>query len=145
MKVSWRYYLKYLILVISWMIVIWWLSDQPSVVIGLPSLGDLVVKKMGHLAGYAVLALMLFQALRGPQRWSGTTGRRHLFLIGGLTFLIGFIYACLDELHQLTVPGRSGSIGDVFIDSLGLIFGLVWAWRLYPQRLRHSLRVLLTK
>ena len=34
------------------------------------------------------------------------------------------MYACYDEYRQLSVPGRSGSIKDVFIDSLGALTGI---------------------
>ena len=34
------------------------------------------------------------------------------------------LYACTDEIHQLFVPGRSGMIRDVFIDSIGGIIGI---------------------
>lgn len=39
--------------------------------------------------------------------------------------IIGILYACTDEFHQKFVPGRTCSIKDVFIDSLGIITGLL--------------------
>ena len=47
---------------------------------------------------------------------------RRLFL---LTVVISIIYAVLDELHQHFVPGRSSSISDIFLDSLGILFSSV--------------------
>ena len=48
-------------------------------------------------------------------------------LKSGLTVFIAFgfafIFACTDEIHQLFVPGRSGRIGDVLIDSRGAVVG----------------------
>ena len=41
-----------------------------------------------------------------------------------LSFLIGAIYAITDEIHQFFVPGRSSSMLDVFIDSVGIIIGI---------------------
>ena len=41
------------------------------------------------------------------------------------SFIFCFLYACSDEVHQLYVPGRSGNIKDVFIDSIGISFALV--------------------
>ncbi len=41
------------------------------------------------------------------------------------SWIIGTAYAITDELHQLFVPGRSGEIRDVFIDSLGVITGII--------------------
>lgn len=39
--------------------------------------------------------------------------------------IIGILYACTDEFHQKFVPGRTYSIKDVFIDSLGIITGSI--------------------
>ncbi len=35
------------------------------------------------------------------------------------TIIFVCLYACSDELHQLFIPGRSGEVIDVFIDTLG--------------------------
>lgn len=42
-----------------------------------------------------------------------------------ISWTIGTAYAITDELHQLFVPGRSGEIRDVCLDSLGLITGII--------------------
>lgn len=51
-------------------------------------------------------------------------------------------YGAIDEVHQLTIVGRNGTIGDVFIDSLAGIIGTLiyiiifcfWRrWRIYRQ------------
>ena len=42
-----------------------------------------------------------------------------------ISWSIGTAYAITDELHQLFVPGRSGEIRDVCLDSLGLITGII--------------------
>lgn len=42
-----------------------------------------------------------------------------------ISWSIGIAYAITDELHQLFVPGRSGEIRDVCLDSLGLITGII--------------------
>ena len=38
---------------------------------------------------------------------------------------IGFLYACSDEFHQSFVGERSPEINDVFIDTLGFVFGIM--------------------
>lgn len=38
--------------------------------------------------------------------------------------LLGVWYAITDEVHQLMVPERHGSVFDVYIDSLGFITGI---------------------
>ena len=38
--------------------------------------------------------------------------------------LTAALYAATDEVHQLFVPGRSGQVSDVLLDSAGAIAGL---------------------
>jgi len=89
-----------------------------------------IVRKSAHAAAYAVLAML----------WLGTARTfawRHPFLTAwGLTT----VYAVTDELHQLLVPGRSGELRDVLIDSTGALVGLlaVWAVLSLVHRLRHK-------
>lgn len=40
-------------------------------------------------------------------------------------FAVGSLYAASDEFHQLFVPGRSGRLTDVLIDSAGLLAGIL--------------------
>ena len=37
-------------------------------------------------------------------------------------------FAVSDEFHQLFVPGRSGNIKDVFIDTAGSVSGILLVW-----------------
>lgn len=41
------------------------------------------------------------------------------------SILIGFIYAITDEIHQMFMDGRTAKITDVFIDTLGVITGVI--------------------
>lgn len=56
------------------------------------------------------------QNLQNPQRL-----KSKLFF---LAIFGSFFYACTDEFHQLFVNGRSGQLLDIFIDTLGAIFGV---------------------
>lgn len=42
-----------------------------------------------------------------------------------ITIFVSFIYAILDEVHQLFVPLRHGSIGDVFTDTIGILISMI--------------------
>lgn len=42
-----------------------------------------------------------------------------------ISLILGVLYAISDEIHQLFVPGRSGSIMDVGIDSMGILTGIL--------------------
>ena len=39
--------------------------------------------------------------------------------------MLGISYAISDEIHQSFTPGRGPKITDVFIDSLGVFFGII--------------------
>lgn len=90
-----------------WMILIYFLSSRPD----LPSeniyIVDFLLKKTAHVLEYTVLFLLWYRAL----------GKKSPF--GALMFSIA--YAFTDEIHQLFVPGRSGLLRDVAIDSIGMI------------------------
>ncbi len=68
---------------------------------------DFPIRKLAHLTEYALLGVAL-------ANWR----RRYVF-----TQLVGSLYAASDEIHQLFVPGRAGRIGDVLIDSVGVLLG----------------------
>jgi VanZ family protein len=77
---------------------------------------QLVVRKGAHLTEYAILAALLFRALR--QRPAG------LMPAGLIAFVIASIYASLDEFHQSFVASRTGTAWDVLIDCTGAAIGL---------------------
>lgn len=74
---------------------------------------QLIVRKGGHLTEYAILAALLYRALRLYR------GRAFPF-----AFLVAAIYAALDEFHQSFVATRTGTSWDVAIDCLGAAIGL---------------------
>ena len=39
--------------------------------------------------------------------------------------MFGLSYAILDEVYQGYIPGRASDLKDVFLDMLGVIFGLL--------------------
>lgn len=84
---------------------------------------DHAVRKTAHFAEYAILGFLLTGSASLGNGWKS-------FLQPGLT---GALYAASDEFHQLFVPGRSGQISDVLLDSAGVCFGVLLGmllWRL---------------
>ena len=83
----------------------------------LPEFGlwDFLVKKGGHMLGYALLAA---SCLRGLAISRGMS-RRMLFL----AVIMAGLYAVTDEFHQSFTPGRTPSPTDVGIDTLGAAVG----------------------
>ena len=80
---------------------------------------DYPVRKAAHASEYAILGILLTGAILDIRKpW-----KRQL----PACFLIGAAYAASDEFHQLFVPGRSGQIRDVMIDSAGVAAGIILA------------------
>ena len=84
-----------------------------------------IIRKCGHLTEYAVLALLLWRALRkpiknDPRPWSWREARLALWLVAR--------YAASDEFHQLFVASRDAAVHDVFIDTAGGAAGLLALW-----------------
>ncbi len=77
---------------------------------------DAPIRKTAHMLEYAALCVAVIIALvvwdLGP-----------LEDIKKFAIIFTCFYAFTDEFHQLFVPGRSGSLIDVFIDSMGAVFG----------------------
>jgi VanZ family protein len=111
--------------VVLWMGVIFALSAIPSLASPLAPVYDFMLRKLAHMALYAVLTVLLFRALR-----THMASKTHALL---LAVLVAGVYACSDEWHQTVVPGRVGSLRDVGIDTLGIASActLVYKGRFY--------------
>jgi VanZ family protein len=83
----------------------------------------LLVRKLGHLSEYFILAVLLTRAFGNHTR-AGSERRHALFAVG-----IATLYAASDEWHQVFVPSRSASAQDVLIDAIGAFCGAcVYHW-----------------
>lgn len=78
---------------------------------------DYPVRKTAHATEYAVLGFLILGTVYGK------SGRKKDVAVSIIT---GILYASSDEIHQLFVPGRSGKITDVCIDSIGVIAGVLF-------------------
>ena len=107
---------------IVWMAVIFYLSSMPDLSLkGSLATYDFILRKLGHIGIYALLAI--FVGLNTKRWW--------------LVFVICLVYAISDELHQTVVPGRIGSIQDVFIDTVGILIGIfIYRWTI-AYRKKH--------
>lgn len=97
--------------VLAWAALIFAFSSVPSLGTGLGG-WDLVLRKLAHVAEYAVLGALLARAV-------GATW---------VAFALGVLYAASDEVHQSFVAGRAGRPLDVAIDAVGVGLGIV-VWR----------------
>jgi VanZ family protein len=88
---------------------------------------DRIIKKGGHMIGYAMLALSYWRAFyfRQEKWW--------------LAWCLAILYAVTDEFHQSFVPGRFPSIWDVLVyDNLGALISL-WLFTFYKTQRSDSL------
>lgn len=121
---------------IMWMGVIFYLSHQPSDTSSELSSGvtELIlrflsssipfdinienfhfyIRKSAHFTAYMILGILVLFALQPAT-----------LKISLVTLVICIFYAISDEFHQLFIPGRSGELRDVFIDSLGACTGII--------------------
>jgi VanZ family protein len=152
-----RVFLKYWLLPLIWMVVIFSASgDSHSFQHSSRILGPLLnwlfpnlaqdkvdaivtgVRKCAHLTEYAVLAFLFWRALRRPVK---RDPRSWSWRQAGAAVLLVAVYASTDEFHQRFVPSRDASVRDVLIDTTGAILGMlllraIWQWRRPPKK--HS-------
>jgi len=84
-----------------------------------------LLRKCGHLTEYAVLALLLWRAVRRPIK---NDPRPWVWPEAGLTLASVFLYAASDEFHQIFVPTRTAQVSDVLIDTAGGAASLLALW-----------------
>jgi VanZ family protein len=103
----------------AWVAVVLWaglvfaLSAIPELGTGLGT-WDTVLRKLAHMAEYAILGGLIFRASRSAPA----------------AFMLASAYAVTDEFHQTFVSGRHGSPVDWLIDSVGALIGVMVAIRL---------------
>jgi VanZ family protein len=86
-----------------------------------------VLRKTGHVVGYAILSLLLFRAWKatilvsGSPRWSVEWAR--------IAFAMTTLVASLDEWHQTFLPSRTGTIWDIVLDgTAALVAQILLFW-----------------
>ena len=78
-----------------------------------------VIRKAAHLAGYGILTLLFYRAVRSGRspRWN--------FRTAVMGFVLATAYAIFDEVHQSFTQQRTASTLDVMVDGIGGIIALV--------------------
>jgi len=89
----------------------------------LPQFGawDFFAKKGGHMIGYAMLGAAWLHGLANNKSIN-----KGMII---LAIILSALYASSDEFHQSFTPGRTPSVSDVGIDTIGATLGtLAWTW-----------------
>lgn len=83
------------------------------------------VRKLAHMSEYGILSLLFLAMYFSYSK--KTYSRKKLKSLALFSLLSTAAYAGTDEFHQLFVPGRSGRVTDVLIDSCGAVIALLFA------------------
>lgn len=77
-----------------------------------------IIRKTAHIVLYSTVFLAIFGVLRMflLQKYS-------FECVCTVAFIVGLVLAGVDEIHQMSVPGRQGSVVDMLIDAIGLLVG----------------------
>ena len=118
-----------LILIITWMILIFIMSSFNSIESSNQSnfitniiaailkienveLLSFTVRKLAHFTEYLILGILIHNLIKLYNK----------NILVSLSICI--IYAITDELHQILVPGRTFQINDILIDTIGSFIGI---------------------
>ncbi len=119
---SFRKVLRFQVPVLLWMLAILTLSSIPTIpMIKFPISPD----KLGHMGIYFVLCLLWNRALFHQNAFPFL--RKHSLL---MSFCLTAVHGILDEVYQMSVPGRSAEFFDALADAMGAgLFVLGYWWR----------------
>jgi VanZ family protein len=101
---------------------------------------NLLLRKLGHFCGYGTLGVLFRRAwyVTLQRSWEGPRSRLP-FSASVLAVICIFCVACLDEMHQRFLVGRTSSFYDVLLDTAGaILFIRVFRW--ISQHRSHSAR-----
>lgn len=113
-----------------WMGMIFYMSSQKSITVTSNVVVDFVTFKTLHIIEYAFLFLLLYRAFHS------ILYLQKLF-VGISTLSIAMLYSITDELHQLSIPTRSGRLRDILFDLAGMLimYGVIRKVRLAQKLL----------
>lgn len=83
-----------------------------------------ITRKAAHFSTYGLLGVFSFLSVI-------SYNKIYIRLRYAISALICLLYAISDEIHQLFVPGRSGEVRDVIIDTSGALAGIMLCIVLY--------------
>ena len=75
------------------------------------------IRKLAHVTIYFILGILVYLLLC---EFNIETGKTII-----LAFIICMSYSISDEIHQIFVPGRSGQVTDVILDSCSSFIGMM--------------------
>lgn len=137
------------ILTVGWIILLFYLSNENGAesthrsmsavrfiesIFGEGVVTEIVVRKAAHITEYSILTIFSFCAVRFTNRISviKSYAESPVKLVKSdnemyiaISLWLALLTAVVDEYHQLFVDGRDGSMKDVVIDAIGIVFVLI--------------------
>jgi len=107
------------ILVVAYLVLIFGVSSIPQAQLSHRCFR--ISDKVAHAAEYAGFGLLLMFALRGTFK----RARRWVLML--VVVALGAAVGALDEVYQITVPGREGDVLDWTADVFGVVLGVAVA------------------
>ena len=80
------------------------------------AIAEPIIRKIAHFTEYALGAVLMYLL---ADTYDYSSKKKFIIVLG-----LGIWYASIDEIHQTFIPGRSGNIKDVCIDTAGFLFGM---------------------
>lgn len=108
------------------MVLIYTLSSVHGDVVNKTIVGNEPSEISGHFTLFILLCVSFYKATKKIP----------------LSIVMTLSYAIFDELHQLSTPGRSCSVFDLGVDTLGAVISGIFLWKLLPtlpKRLKNLL------
>lgn len=76
------------------------------------------IRKFAHYSLYTIGGILIIINLK---QYKNLKNKKQIII----SLIIGVIYSISDEIHQYFIPGRACKLKDIYIDSLGILTGIV--------------------
>ena len=76
-----------------------------------------IIRKIAHFLIYTVVGFLMMSFM---STYDSVSLKKKILI----SLIVGFIYACSDEIHQAFIPDRSPAVTDVLIDTAGVCLGI---------------------
>ena len=118
------------IVLLAWMALVAYWSNQPSLPIDQPSVADAMHNmqhRLAHLLAYGLMGLLAWWTCEGkPKAWL-------------LAIAITSVFGVTDEFHQSFIPGRRAAVDDWLLDTLSGSLAIWLRARLRTTRLQPAI------
>ena len=117
---------------VTWAGIIFYLSGQSGLSVGLSNPNETLARKLAHMIEFGVLAWLVWRAFHFHLKLETKSS-----IIWAIFFSL--LYAISDEMHQMFVADRAGRPIDVLVDLLGSVLILQVVYDFEKEELRKEL------